>query len=118
MRDILTFVNKFAPEHLEIMVSDENAIAEKISSAGLVLLGKYTPVSASDYLLGSIHVLPTGGFSHIYSGLSVFDFIKRFCILKCSKDELLNLKPNIQVLAEAEGLLNHALAVKRRFKNA
>jgi histidinol dehydrogenase len=117
IEETISFVNKFAPEHLEIMVSDEDAVVKQINAAGLVLLGKYTPVSASDYSLGSVHVLPTGGFSHVYSGLSVFDFIKRFCVVKCSKDELLNLETDIQVLARAEGLLNHALSVQGRFKH-
>lgn len=111
------FVNEFAPEHLEVMTENAWSIAEEITSAGLVLIGKYTPVSASDYSLGTIHVLPTGGFSHVYSGLSVLDFVKRFSIVECSEEGLLKVRQNVKVLAESEGLMNHALAVEGRFKN-
>ncbi|MCW4019920.1 MAG: histidinol dehydrogenase, partial [Candidatus Bathyarchaeota archaeon] len=116
--EAVRFVNEFAPEHLEVMVEDAWGIAEKITSAGLVLIGKYTPVAASDYCLGTVHVLPTGGFSRVYSGLSVLDFIKRFSIAECSEEGLSEIWENVKALAESEGLLNHALAVEGRFKDA
>jgi histidinol dehydrogenase len=72
----IEFVNEFAPEHLEIICKYANAIAKKIDSAGLVLIGQYAPSSASDYSLGSNHVLPTLGFGKSHGSLSVLDFIK------------------------------------------
>jgi len=118
IREAVRFVNEFAPEHLEVLASDSWSIAEQIESAGLVLVGNYTPVAASDYCLGTVHILPTEGFSHVYSGLSVFDFIKRYNIVECSRQGLNKVRKPVKVMAEAEGLLNHALAVEGRFKDA
>jgi len=118
MREAISFVNDFAPEHLEVMTRDPWSISEEMTSAGLILMGKYTPVSASDYCLGSVHILPTEGFSHVYSGLSVFDFVKRFNIVECSKEGLLKARSHVKALAQSEGLLNHALAVEARFRDA
>jgi len=91
-------------------------VADRVESAGLILMGPYTPVSASDYAFGTNHVLPTGGFGHVFSGLSVFDFIRKVSIVECSKEGLSKVKDNVRALAEAEGLLNHALAVEGRFQ--
>jgi histidinol dehydrogenase len=118
MREAIGFVNEFAPEHLEVLASDGWGIAEQIKSAGLVLVGNYTPVAASDYCLGTVHILPTEGFSHVYSGLSVLDFVKRFNIVECSRQGLVKIRKPVKAMAEAEGLLNHALAVEGRFKDA
>jgi histidinol dehydrogenase len=117
MREAIGFVNEFAPEHLEVLAVDGWSIAEQVGSAGLILIGNYTPVAASDYCLGTVHILPTEGFSHVYSGLSVFDFVKRFNIVECSRQELIKVRKTVRVMAEAEGLLNHALAVEERFKD-
>jgi len=116
MGEATEFVNAFAPEHLEILTEKPMEVAEKITSAGLVLIGRYTPVSASDYCIGTNHVLPTSGFGHVYSGLSVLDFIRRVNIVECSEKGLLKLKNNLKILAEAENLPNHFLAVEGRFK--
>ncbi len=118
MQEAAEFVNEFAPEHLEVLAVDGWRIAEQISSAGLVLIGNYTPVAASDYCLGTVHVLPTEGFSHVYSGLSVLDFVKRFSTVECSKQGLNDVRKTVKVMAEAEELLNHTLAVEGRFRDA
>ena len=70
------FINELAPEHLEIIATNARTVSKNIISAGLVLIGKYTPSSASDYCLGSNHVLPTSGFSKSRASLSVLDFCK------------------------------------------
>jgi len=116
LNDAIEFVNTFAPEHLEIITEKSEKIAEEVTSAGIVLVGQYTPVSASDYCIGTNHVLPTSGYGHVFSGLSVLDFVKRINIVKCSKESLLRLRKNVKVLAEAENLPNHFLAVEGRFK--
>jgi len=116
LEEAINFANDFAPEHLEIVTEEPMSIAARIESAGLILVGSYTPVSASDYALGTNHVLPTGGFGHVLSGLSVFDFIRRVSIVEASKEGLLKIRNNVKALAEAEGLLNHALAVEGRFE--
>ena len=111
---MIRFANDFAPEHIEVITKDSMEVAKKVTSAGLVLVGPYTPVSASDYCLGTNHVLPTSGFGQIYSGLSVHDFIRRVNIVECSKDGLKKIKENVKILAESENLPNHYLAVKGR----
>jgi len=116
MSEMIEFVNAFAPEHLEIITRKPVEVAEKIVSAGLVLIGPYTPVSASDYCIGTNHVLPTSGFGHVLSGLSVLDFVKRINFVECSKDGLLRLRNSIRALAEAENLPSHFLAVEGRFE--
>jgi histidinol dehydrogenase len=110
------FINEFAPEHLEIMAENAYELSEKICSAGLVLIGNYTPTSLSDYSLGTNHVLPTNGFGQVYSGLSALNFVRFMNIAECSKDALEKLSLTAKVLAESEGLLNHALAIEERIK--
>lgn len=116
MDGALAFINEFAPEHVEVMTEDAWKVAERITSAGLILIGDHTPVSASDYCLGTNHVLPTGGHGHVFSGLSILDFTKRVSIVESSEEGLSKVRRNVRVLAEGEGLPNHALAVEGRFR--
>jgi histidinol dehydrogenase len=110
----IEFVNEFAPEHLEIMCKHADAVARKIDSAGLVLIGRYAPSSASDYSLGSNHVLPTLGFGKSRASLSVLDFVKIINMVKVNKSGLANVDRSIKQITSAEGLLNHYEAVKAR----
>jgi histidinol dehydrogenase len=110
----IEFVNEFAPEHLEIMCKYADAIAKKIDSAGLVLVGQYAPSSASDYSLGSNHVLPTLGFGKSRASLSVLDFVKIVNKVKVNKSGLAKVDRSIREITSAEGLLNHYEAVKAR----
>ncbi len=117
MDEAVEFANEFAPEHLEIIAKNAHEISGKICSAGLILIGGYTPASLSDYCLGTNHVLPTGGFSHVYSALSVLNFIRCMNIAECPKEALGKLWAYAKLLAEGEGLLNHASAIEERLKN-
>jgi histidinol dehydrogenase len=110
----IEFVNEFAPEHLEIMCKYADAVAKKIDSAGLVLIGQYAPSSASDYSLGSNHVLPTLGFGKSRASLSVLDFIKIVNKVKVNKLGLAKVDRSLREITSAEGLLNHYEAVKAR----
>jgi histidinol dehydrogenase len=110
----IEFVNEFAPEHLEIMCKYADAVARKIDSAGLVLIGQYAPSSASDYSLGSNHVLPTLGFGKSRASLSVLDFVKIVNKVKVNKSGLAKVDRSIKEITSAEGLLNHYEAVKAR----
>lgn len=110
----IAFANEFAPEHLEIMSRNAEAAARRIDSAGLVLVGSNVPSSASDYLLGSNHVLPTLGFGKSRASLSVLDFIKIVNKVRVTKAGLKKVARPIRELAAAEGLLNHYEAVKAR----
>jgi len=110
----IKFVNEFAPEHLEIVCRNADAVAKKIDSAGLVLVGQYTPSSASDYSLGSNHVLPTLGFGKSRASLSVLDFLKIVNKVKVTKAGLAKVDRSVKEMASAEGLLNHYEAVRAR----
>ncbi|HZI71217.1 MAG TPA: histidinol dehydrogenase [Nitrososphaeraceae archaeon] len=112
----IEFVNEVAPEHLEIVAQNARTISKKITSAGLVLIGKYTPSSASDYCLGSNHVLPTSGFSKSRASLSVLDFVKIVNIIQATKLGLEEVEPIVKQIATAEGLMNHYEAIRERFK--
>jgi histidinol dehydrogenase len=117
MNEAIEFVNGFAPEHLEIITKEFDEIAKQIVSSGMIFLGHYSPVSASDYCIGTNHILPTGGFAKVYSNLSVIDFVKRVSVVKCSKEGLLKIVKPISTLARKEGLINHAIAVEERVKD-
>lgn len=114
--DVIEFANQFAPEHLEIITKNPQKIAQKITSAGLVLIGKDTPSSASDYLLGSNHILPTNGFARARGSLGVLDFMKIQSQIETSKTELRKISKYMKALTNAEGLPNHYEAVRTRLK--
>ena len=115
--ELMTLANAFAPEHIEILTRCPIEIADKITTAGLILIGPYSPVSLSDYGSGTNHVLPTGGFAKVFSGLSALDFSRRVSVVECSRDGLLEFKNHIRVLTQAEGLPNHYKAVEARFED-
>jgi histidinol dehydrogenase len=115
--EMVDMANVFAPEHVEIMMRNPLEIADRITSAGIILVGPYSPVSLSDYGSGTNHVLPTGGFGHAFSGLSALDFARRISIAESSREGLLKLKNHVRVLTEAENLPNHYKAIEVRFKN-
>ena len=114
---MVNLANEFAPEHLEIMTKEPEKIAEKITTAGLVLIGKYSSVAMSDYGTGTNHVLPTGGFGKTFSGLSASDFMRRMNIVECSKEGLAVFKEHLKTLTDAENLPNHYKATEARFEN-
>jgi histidinol dehydrogenase len=110
----IEFAEEFAPEHIEVITKNADSAAKKIKSAGLVLIGSMTPSSASDYCLGSNHVLPTLGFGKSRASLSVLDFVKVVNRVKVTKEGLINVAGPIREIAMSEGLPNHYEAVKAR----
>ena len=114
--DMIKLANSLAPEHLEIMAKNPDSLSSKIITPGLILLGNNTPSSASDYVLGSNHILPTNGFGKIRGSLSVLDFIKVSTQVTCSKSSLSKISKYLEVLTNAEGLPNHYEAVRGRLK--
>jgi histidinol dehydrogenase len=114
MDKTVELVNAFAPEHVEIMTRKPEKIAERITSAGLILLGRYSPVALSDYGSGTNHVLPTGGSGHTYSGLSALDFVRRVSVVESSKEGLLKVKVCVKIMTDAENMLNHYKAIEAR----
>jgi len=111
---MIELANKIAPEHLELMVKNAKTLSKKITGAGLVLIGKNTPSAASDYLLGTNHILPTNGFGRTRGGLSVLDFLKLQTVIESKKSGLRNISKALKALTDAEGLPNHYKAVERR----
>jgi len=114
--DMIELANILAPEHLQIMTKNSESFATKITSPGLILLGNDTPSSASDYILGSNHILPTSGFGKIRGSLSVLDFIKISTQITSSKSSLSKISKYLEVLTTSEGLSNHYEAVRGRLE--
>jgi len=114
--EMIELANKIAPEHMELMVKNAKTLSKKITGAGLVLIGKNTPSAASDYLLGTNHILPTNGFGRTRGGLSVLDFSKLQTIVESKKSTLRKISKSLKLLTDAEGLPNHYKAVKRRLE--
>ena len=113
-KEMIELANRIAPEHLELMVKNAKTLSKKITGAGLVLIGKNTPSSASDYVLGTNHILPTNGFGRTRGGLSVLDFLKLQTVVESKKSTLIDISDDLKTLTDAEGLPNHYEAVKRR----
>jgi histidinol dehydrogenase len=112
----IEFINEFAPEHLEILDKNEKKIIGEVKNAGLILTGNYTPSSASDYCLGSNHVLPTYRFAKSRSSLSVLDFVKVINTIEINKNFLKKISPLLKEITEAEGLTNHYEAAHGRLR--
>ena len=108
--------NKIAPEHLEILVNNPKRIMQKITNAGAIFLGPYSPTAVGDYVAGPSHVLPTQGTARFFSGLSVFDFVKSSHIISYSKKALEKVKEPLEKIATIEGLGKHLDSVKVRFQ--
>jgi len=116
IEEMIKLSNQFAPEHLEIITKNAKELSKKLT-AGLILLGPYSPVSLSDYASGTNHVLPTGTFAQSFSALGVSDFLRRVNIVECSKAGLEKTKNNIKILTDAENLPNHYKSLAARFNN-
>jgi histidinol dehydrogenase len=114
--EVIDLANKIAPEHMELMVKNAKRLSKKITGPGLVLIGNNTPSSASDYLLGTNHILPTSGFGRTRGGLSVLDFLKLQTVVVTKKSDLSEISDELKLLTDAEGLPNHYKAVERRLK--
>ena len=108
LAEACALVNELAPEHVQIVTSDDEAIAEQIRHAGAIFFGSYTPEAVGDYLAGPNHVLPTSRTARFSSALGVYDFVKRTSLLRYSKDAFAMAAGSVAVLAECEGLGGHA----------
>lgn len=113
-KEALEIINRYGPEHLIISTSKAEKLAEKVVSAGSVFVGEYTPESAGDYASGTNHTLPTNGWAHAYSGVSLDSFVKNITYQRITKEGLLLLGPTIERMAEAELLDAHKNAVTIR----
>jgi histidinol dehydrogenase len=111
-------VNSLAPEHVELMTTDDDAVANRIQHAGAIFFGAFTPEAVGDYVAGPNHVLPTGQTARFSSALGVYDFVKRTSMLRYSASALNPIVESISVLAECEGLSAHARSALIRSKEA
>lgn len=116
LKEGIEWLNEYAPEHLIIHCDNPETIADKITNAGSVFLGKYSPESVGDYASGTNHTLPTHGFAKAYSGVSLDSFYKKITFQQLSKEGLKNIGHAVTTLAEAEGLQAHAQAVTIRIQ--
>ena len=114
LADAPAVVNRLAPEHVELSVTDPEPMMRAIRTAGAVFLGRHTPEAIGDYVAGPSHVLPTSRSARFSSGLSVRDFLRRTSVVGCSEEGLAAIGPSASVLAEAEGLDAHRLSVDVR----
>ena len=112
----MEFSNQYAPEHLIINIKDEDELAEKVTNAGSVFIGQWTPESMGDYASGTNHTLPTYGYARMYSGVSLNSFQKFITMQKITEEGLKNLGPTVETLADVEGLHAHKNAVSLRLK--
>ncbi len=110
------FINSLSPEHVEILTRDSGRMEASIHNAGLKLIGEFSPCAASDYCVGSDHVIPTGGFAAQRGSLSVLDFVKLQWSVFGSKEGLRDILAPLREMSSAEGLPNHYLSVESRFE--
>ena len=115
--ECMELLNLYGPEHLILACADADALAEKVINAGSVFLGHYSPESAGDYASGTNHTLPTNGYAHAHSGVSVDSFVKKITFQRLTPAGLDAIGMTVETMAEAEGLHAHAAAVRIRRKS-
>jgi len=114
LQEAMALSNAYAAEHLILAVENPETLAAQVTNAGSVFLGAYSPESAGDYASGTNHTLPTNGFARAFSGVSVDAFVKKITFQEVTPDGLRQVGPAVEVMAAAEGLDGHRLAVTRR----
>lgn len=110
----LALINEYAPEHLILSIQQAEMMAEKVSNAGSVFIGNYTPESVGDYASGTNHTLPTNGYAKAYSGVSVDSFVKKITFQQLTERGLTNIAQTVMDMAKAESLDAHSKAVQIR----
>ncbi|MDE6372720.1 MAG: histidinol dehydrogenase, partial [Clostridia bacterium] len=114
MDEAIAIANRVAPEHLEVCAKDADKIALKLSNAGAIFVGNYSPEPLGDYFAGPSHVLPTSGSARYSSVLSVDTFMKKISYIEYDKDDLMSIGDDVIRLAESEGFTAHANTIKLR----
>ncbi len=117
IEEAVSFSNLYAPEHLILSCNEAEQVAQKITAAGSVFIGSYSPESAGDYASGTNHTLPTNGYAAMYSGVSLDSFVKKITYQQLTKEGLQNIGNTVMTMATAEGLDAHSKAVAVRLKN-
>lgn len=114
MAEAIAFVNEYAPEHIKVQTEDPWDTLEAIRNAGEILLGEHAAFSLANYAVGANAVLPTGGYAHTWSPVSVLDFVKRSSVVYVSKQGYRSLRDHVLALADHEGFYMHAQALRER----
>ena len=114
LKEAVELSDRIAPEHLELCVADPDELAARITHAGAIFIGAWTPEAIGDYVGGPNHVLPTARSARFSSGLSVMDFLKRTTLTKMTPMALAKIGPSAEVLANSEGLQAHGFSVRAR----
>lgn len=109
--------NRFAPEHMELVVKNPERTVPKILTAGALFVGPYTPEAVGDFVAGPSHVLPTGGTCHYFSGLTVEDFRRRTSLVQFTKKDLEETLPAVEAFGRVETLDGHARSASIRFED-
>lgn len=112
--EAMELLNDYAPEHLILACNNADEMADKVTNAGSVFIGHYSPESVGDYASGTNHTLPTNGYAKAYSGVSIDSFVKKITYQKLSKEGLEQIGKAVELMAEAEGLHAHKNAVSIR----
>ncbi|WP_145672262.1 histidinol dehydrogenase [Chitinophaga polysaccharea] len=112
----IDMLNAYAPEHLILACNGAENLADRVTDAGSVFMGNYTPESAGDYASGTNHTLPTNGYARAYSGVSLDSFVKKITFQQISPEGLQNIGATIEAMAAAEGLEAHKNAVTVRLQ--
>jgi histidinol dehydrogenase len=112
----MELINRFAAEHLELLVRSPRKWAKEVRAAGAIFLGHWTPESAGDFAAGPSHVLPTGGAAAMFSGLTVDDFMRRSSLIELNRQDLLAVMPVIEAFGRVEGLDGHVNSARVRFE--
>jgi histidinol dehydrogenase len=115
--DAIDLLNEYAAEHLILACDNFEEVEAKITNAGSIFLGNYTPEAAGDYASGTNHTLPTNGYARAYSGVSVDSFVKKITIQHITKEGLQNVGQIVEQMAENELLMAHKNAVAIRLNN-
>ena len=115
--EMIDFSNQYAPEHLIIQTDNYKQLSERITNAGSVFLGLFSPVSAGDYASGTNHTLPTNGYAKMYSGVNIDSFFKRITFQEITMEGISELGPIVEVMAETEQLFAHKNAISIRLED-
>lgn len=113
----MELVNRFAPEHFEIVTRDARSRVNDVRAAGAVFVGEWTPEAAGDFVAGPSHVLPTGGAARMFSGLTADDFRRRHSFVEFTRKDLAETRSSIETFAEVEGLGAHGRSASLRFES-
>ncbi len=114
LEEAVDIANKIAPEHLELLVKNSMPLLKRITNAGAVFVGPYSPTALGDYFAGPSHILPTGGTARMFSGLSLSDFYKRIHVISYTRKALEEARPMVEMIAGLEGMREHVNSVKVR----